>query len=201
MARNKFIIEKSRLLIGEGRDEVEFLRALTRDLGCSDESQIEDFGGKTELSSFLSLVARDERFSRLSHLLVTRDADESFDAAFSSVQHALRKNGLPTPAWPGVVASKDRLTVSVWIMPNNSRAGMLEDLILESLDRDPTMSCIRAFEECARPLTGPWNSKSRVRAWLAAKCGDVASVGIAAQRGLFDLRHAVFGDFRRLIHS
>lgn len=50
MARNKFIIEKSRLLIGEGRDEVEFLRALTRDLGCSDESQIEDFGGKTELS-------------------------------------------------------------------------------------------------------------------------------------------------------
>ena len=90
-------ITQPKLILGEGIDEVRFFKALLAHLGIVD-IQVTDYGGKTKLSDFLQTLPAVPGFTQLRSLMVTRDADASYAAAYQSVCDGLKNAGFPDPS-------------------------------------------------------------------------------------------------------
>src|SRR4029453_10963345 len=86
-------ITQTKLLIGEGQEEVRFFNAFLKHLGRRDV-QVEDYGGKDRLPSRLQALSTRPGFSRVDTLCIVRDADNSATSAFQSVYAALQKANL-----------------------------------------------------------------------------------------------------------
>ena len=120
-------------LLVEGNDQRNFFRAIINHIGISGV-QIQNFGGVTELRDFLSaLVNQDDFYETVKSVGIARDAEESAQSAFQSVQSSLRNAGLPAPARP-MESVGDSPAVNVLILPDDSRPGMLEPLLCETFD-------------------------------------------------------------------
>jgi hypothetical protein len=90
-------ITSTKLLLGEGKDEVRFFNALLVHLGIAD-IQVTDYGGKTQLKDYLKALAKTPGFVGLASLAITRDSDSDVAAAFASVNGALANIGLSVPS-------------------------------------------------------------------------------------------------------
>lgn len=193
-------ITKTRLLVGEGRDEELFFRAMLKHLGREDV-QVLSSGGKAGLFKFLGLLMSDPKWPDVESLLVVRDADFALDrsiepaarSAWRSVTDALRERGLPVPARHGVIpppeptATIPSLRVGVFILPDGLSDGMLEDLCLEAATDDPVKPCLDAYLQCVEEKRGaiPRNllPKARAHAFLASRSIPDRRVGEAAMTG------------------
>lgn len=197
---NTIVIEKPKLLIGEGKDESIFFQELLGTVGAVDV-QVLEYGGKTQLSRFLRTLPTVPGFSDLKSLGITRDGDDSARSAFESVAGSLGKAGLPIPKRPGeYVPGSPR--VGVFILPDCQRPGMLEDLCLDSIQAGPAMACVNGFFDCLRQHNHPEPnalSKARVHVWLASCSEPDRRLGEAAQRGYWPLEHPVFGMLKSFI--
>src|SRR5205814_7104961 len=115
----------------------------------------------------------------------TRDADDSAVQVFQSICVLLRNNGLPAPSAPGQIAVGPP-RVGVFILPDNLRNGMLEDLCLDTVQADGAMSCVTDFFQCVLQKAGRQPSplaKARVHAWLASQVVPDLRLGEAAEKG------------------
>lgn len=80
-------ILKPNLIICEGRDEQEFLikylnsSALSAVPGFSNDIQVIDFGGNSELARKLNILKNMENFDSLTSLLIIRDAETNAESA------------------------------------------------------------------------------------------------------------------------
>jgi hypothetical protein len=92
----RVVIRKRKLLIGEGKDEEHFFKALLQQLGL-DEIQALGIGGKDRLREKLKGLKTDKNWRHVSSIGILRDADDDPDAAFQSVCDALDAAGLPVP--------------------------------------------------------------------------------------------------------
>ena len=88
-----WLIEKPKLLLVEGIDEVRLFGALAKHIGAEDV-QIRDYRGKDNLRLFLQVLPRVPGYSELKSIGVARDADENSDNAARSVRDALGAAGL-----------------------------------------------------------------------------------------------------------
>ena len=79
---------------------------------------------------------------------IVRDAETSAESALQSIQSSLRNAGLETPDSPRKRISADP-AVTVLILPDGSRSGMLETLLCETFAGTPIDGCIDVFFECA----------------------------------------------------
>ena len=92
-------ILKSNLILCEGRDEQEFLiqylnsTALSNTPEFSNDIQVIDFGGNSELTKKLAILKNMDNFDKLTSLLIIRDAETSAESACREIQRALRENG------------------------------------------------------------------------------------------------------------
>ena len=134
-----FRIQKTRLLIVEGKDDEAFFDALVNRLGRHD-IQVAGIGGKTKLRASLKALVKDPPFQNVQSLGVIRDADLDPKSAFESVKDALKATGLPTPRKPMSVAKGPPQT-SFMILPSIERQGALEDMCLEAVAGEPVMIC------------------------------------------------------------
>ena len=76
--------------------------------------------------------------------------------------------------------------VGVFILPDNQRSGMLEDLCLGSVASDLALPCVDEFFDCVAKATNrqPGNlAKARIQAWLASHPEPDNRLGLAAQKG------------------
>lgn len=199
------ITSNAQLLV-EGNDQRNFFEALishTRHISLQD-IQIQNFGGVGELRSFLeTLAASDEFKDRVQSLGIIRDAEESAGSAFQSVQSSLRNANLPEPARPREPMDGSP-RVNVLILPDDDSPGMLETLLCQTLVSDPVNDCIDTFFECARKLPGAdirRPDKSRAHAYISIHPEPQSSVGVAAQKGYWDLDHSALADVRRFLES
>lgn len=184
---------KPRLLIGEGVEEVHFFNAWLAHLNI-DDMQVEQYGGKNGLSSYLKTLRVRPGFSALVGLGITRDADHAADRAFQSVCSMLNHAGLNVPGVPGVPAGTNP-RVSVLILPDGQNDGMLEDLCLSAIRTDPDFHCIDDFFACVQRTAGrhPGNmAKARMHAWLSSLAEPALRLGEAARRGFFTWDNPVF---------
>ena len=137
-------IFKSNLIICEGRDEQEFLikylnsGVLSTVPGFSNDIQVIDFGGNSELAQKLAVLKNMENFDKLTSLLVIRDAETNAESACQEIQHALKQNGFPIPQGPHCWEGNP-LRIGFLLFPacdDTAQNGTLEDLCLSILS-DP----------------------------------------------------------------
>lgn len=195
-------ISKPKLLIGEGNDEWSFFKALLSHLHIEDV-QVEQYGGKDNLGPFLRTLPVRPGYQELVSLGITRDADENPESAFESVSGALQRAGIAAPSQPGDVTGENP-QVSVWILPGGDTRGMLENILLESVDADPGLICVDEYLQCIHQRTQrqPQNrSKARVHAWLASQSRSYLRIGEAASKGIWPWDSSVFEPLIEFIHA
>jgi len=209
-------ITKRKLLLVEGADEVSFIGALLQMMD-SDEIQLWDAKGKDQMPKALSAVRLAPGFESVTSLGVIRDADNDAAAAFESVKTSLQKNSYPVPSAVGMHATGSGLTTSVFVLPGGEQPGMLETLAWNSVALEQLAIEVDVFlDRCATLLpadapgeqlsSGPtgWRKprnrdKARMLAFLSTMIQPLSRMGIAAERGYFDLSHVAFASLREYL--
>ena len=191
-------ITKTRLLLGEGVEDVMFFEGLLRHLG-RDDIQVCEFKGKTKLEPFLKALPTFSGFSEVISIGVTRDADYlpraksqktmAAEAAFDGIKSALKKAGLPCPKKHASPVTGDfdgrQVQTSIFVFPDGRDSGMLEDLCLKSIKDDPAINCLDEFFDCVSNRVGRSPAvkdvaKARIHAWLATQPNPELRLGQAA---------------------
>jgi hypothetical protein len=193
-------LDRPKLLIGEGKDEVQIFGALLGHLGINDVS-VEDYGGKNKLAAYLDTLRVRPGFADLQSLGVTRDADTNAMDAFTSVSNCLSQREFVSPASSGNV-EPGTPRVGIMIMPDGQTPGMLEDLCLAALQADPSMRCIEEYFECVITTKGKSPdqiAKARVHAWLAAQDPPDMRLGIAVKKGLIGWDKSSFDQLKTFL--
>ena len=203
------IREEVQLLV-EGNDERNFFEAFAKHLQLPN-IQIRTFDGKDRLREFLETLAGVTAFQTVKRVGIIRDADESADAAFQSIQTSLRNANIavrssgaefPVPNRPEQLVG-ERPALSVMILPGDGQAGMLETLLCKTFAGDDVDRCIDRFFQCAEKsgirLRRP--DKARARAYLATTPDPHFSVGVAAKRDRWDMEHDAFDGIRGFLRS
>ena len=187
------LIMHSQLLLVEGEDESNFIKAILSRLQLHEKIGIEVVGGKDKFKQMIpALVARTGFRSKVKVLGIIRDSDTNRQAAFQSIQTILKNNNLPAPKNDGEFMIVDNLSVGVYLMPFSSENGMLEDLCLKTVSNHPAMDCVEGFIQCVATLDidQPKNlAKAKSHVFLAAMPEIVSSVGVAALKGYWNLAH------------
>ena len=201
-ARDAWRIEKPKLLLVEGIDEVRLFEALAKNIGAEDV-QIRDYQGKGNLRPFLRVLPRIPGYSELESIAVTRDADDDGDNAAQSARDALGAAGFPVPNSPLESAYDGRLSVRYLIIPHGE-TGALEDVCLASVAEDPAMVCVESYFGCIErsALDGPkekWMSKAKVHAFLSSRENPALRLGEAAERGLWSFDAPAFDPLKSVL--
>ncbi|MGB9181416.1 MAG: DUF3226 domain-containing protein [Pyrinomonadaceae bacterium] len=190
-------LDKPKLLIGEGKDEVRIFGALLIHLGL-DDVKVEEYGGKDNLPYYLDALVLRPGFANLTSLGVTRDADTDALSAFTSLSNHLNNREFVTPSSSGnIEAGSPR--VGIMILPDGQRSGMLEDVCLDALQTDLSIRCVDEYFECVRATKESLPnliSKARIHAWLATQNPPDMRLGIAAQRGFIDWNSPAFNPLK-----
>jgi len=185
-------IEKPKLIIGEGREEKILFSALLKFLNL-DDIQVESYEGKDNLGKFLKTLHLIPGYQQLKSLGITRDADDSFISALTSIQNFIQKSNLNT----------NNLKIDIFIMPDHSSSGMLEDLCLASIQADE-IQCAEAFLDCISACSQrrPKNrAKAKIHAWLASQINPGQRLGEAAQSGYLNWENQAFQQLRAFIEN
>ena len=196
-------IEKPKLLLVEGIDEVRLFGALAKDIGV-EGVQIRAYQGKNNLRRFLGVLPQVPGYSDLESIAVARDADESGDSAAQSVRDALAAANFPVPNSPLESAVDGRIAVRYLIIPPNGESGALEDVCLASVAEDPAMACVDGYFDCIEQsaLDGPRTarmSKAKVHAFLSSRENPALRLGEAAERGVWRFDAPSFGALKDIL--
>ena len=180
-------IEKPKLIIGEGRDEESFFSALIKHLEI-DDIQVNSYGGKDKLKNYLKGLHLIPGFSKLRSLLITRDADNSFEDAYKSIDGSMT-----------VIKERENLKIKTFIFPDNKSSGMLEDLCLRAIDTSD-MGCIEKFFQCINREPSQF-SKAKIHGWLSTQTKPDKRLGEAAQAKYIDWNNETFNELINFIKS
>lgn len=192
-------IIRPHLLLAEGPDDEAVTRRLLRDTGLADV-QVHTYDGRNKLSEALYALPAVTGFADLEVLAVTRDADESAEAAFRSIRAALEKRRLPVPDSNGGSARAGTLTVWVTTIPPGRESGEIEDLVVDSLSNE-VRDCLDSYFTCqgtALGLQPKKPGKSRLQCWLAALDGELHR-GMRDEVDRIDVAHPAFGPLREFL--
>lgn len=184
----------SKQLIVEGKDAVNFFRALLKHLNITDV-QIQNYGGIKDLRAFLKTLSITPDFATLvTSVGIVRDAETNAESAFQSVSDAVKAANLPQPRQP-IIPTEASPQVSVLILPDatvvadEKNPQMLENLCLRTVENDPVMECIDQYFTCLEQRLDslPKNMpKARLQAFLASRLKPGLRLGEAASKGYWN---------------
>jgi hypothetical protein len=161
-------VQRAKLLLVEGRDEEEFFGALLGRLGI-DDIEVRAIEGKSRLGDRMKVLVKGPSAVPIQSVGIVQDGDNDPRAAFQSIRAALATAGLPVPDTPQRPQGNNP-RVTVMILPDGVRPGMLEDLCLAAVRSDPALACVDEFFVCLeeRASSASQNpAKARVRSFLA----------------------------------
>ena len=163
-------------LLVEGRVPEMFFREMVLACGLADAVEVRTFGdiSKDNLQTYLELLTQKAAFKeQVKRVGIIRDAEDSTaDAAFKSVQAALRGAQLFAPAAMNTLEGSP-LAVGVFVLPNCQDAGMLESLCLwavaevEAAQPNGLLPCVDDFFDC---LTKRGKMPVENSNWRVASC-------------------------------
>jgi hypothetical protein len=195
-------IKESKILVVEGKDEELFFGKIISHLRIK-RVQVLGIGGKEKIRPNLIVLCKMANFNSVDSLGIIRDADTNPSAALDSVRDALGNVNRTVPdvniTVPDhslqIVGKSPR--VSVYIMPKLDSPGMLEDLCLSSISKNPAMRCVDELFQCIKnqgiPL--PRNkSKAKVHAFLSTRKIPGLHLGEAAQKGYWHFDNPAFNE-------
>jgi hypothetical protein len=164
---------KRRLLV-EGKDDKHVVWGLCESYGMPQTFDVEDAEGVDPL---LDLVSVQLRGSGIERVGVVADADSEVASRWASIRDLLRTSGYEdVPVAPKadgtILVQEGKPVVGVWLMPDNTTTGMLEDFIASLIPAGDallsraavTIDSIPAEE---RRFSAVHRSKALVHTWLA----------------------------------
>ena len=210
-SEDKHRIDSKRLLLVEGRDEVNLFKALIkRQIGDDADIQVFDVGGKDQFPLNFSAVNKQVKTLKdFRSIGVIRDADDDAKAALESVSGALRKAGYKPPDSHGAFSNASP-SVGIFIVPDGpdgEEGGAIETLCRRSVEESDAGQCVMQYLECLaehNAMKSTNRDKSFAHAYLAAMHNPVARVGEGASQGVWDFDSPVFKeivDFIRKLQS
>lgn len=150
--------------------------------------EVSDHETEPGVSNLLSSLPVRVKQSGLERLAVVLDADDGLASRWQSLVHTLGAAGYATPKSPppsGVLcAAVDRPCVGVWIMPDNTLPGMLEDFVSDLIPNgDPLLPAvdehIDRLPDCPTRFRPRHRSKARIHSWLAVQLEPGKPLGLA----------------------
>jgi hypothetical protein len=202
------MINKNKLLLVEGKDEINFFMVLCKYLNI-DDIQIIETGGKEKLKSELPAVLLMRNFENVESIAVIQDADNSLNSAVDSIKYLLSKHNLPVPNGHTSFKTNSGMKCGIFIMPGNRESGMLENLVLDTVDghlvkieSDKYIDALKIKLTADGTLKFPKNEhKARLHAYLAGMETHVPSLGLATQKGYFNLDSGRLNDIKTFLQS
>lgn len=198
-------ITHKKLIIAEGRDAELFLVWAGRHFRPEIDFQVMNFGGITELTNFLKLLANDESYDNVETIVVARDAETDAKAAIESIQNSMKQAKIPVPEKPFEYTQDSSLKTAFMIFPGpDIPSGRLEDLCLLTVESDPLLECVDDYLECAKAKGEqiPRIHKSKLHCFLAGK-KDYAGlpIGLASREKAWNFYHSSLEPFKRIIQE
>ncbi len=196
-------IQRSKLILCEGKDEYEFFTALLKHLGRADVQPI-PVGGKHHFSPKITVLVQDPSFKQITDILIVRDADylvngAGFAATWSSVLGTLQHHKLPSPITHGQFTTSGVPRIGVFVMPDGTSDGILETLCVSAIQSEPATPCVRDFFKCLQTSNVPGHphlprnrDKAFTRVFLATRAEPDKLLGQAAQAGYWPWADAAF---------
>ncbi len=197
-------ITSEKLVIVEGKDEVEVLQALLPFIGI-DNLQVIACGGNIKFKQeFLALI-KTPGFIDVTSYGIMQDADDNVKSTFDRILYTLKKTEQPAPKTPGEFCTENGVKVGIYLFPGKNRQGVLEDMFLETLEETPVKKMADVYignlqERCphtsekGRFGISPRVAKSKVLSVLAATTDPCNKLGIAAKQGYWDFSHPAMRD-------
>ena len=198
----KFIIKKQKILLVEGKDEVQFFEALFKAKKIQNV-QIIDCGGIYKFKTDFPTLKNTSEFNKVTLLAIIQDANNKGpQRRFESICYTLKNNNLPVPDKMASLTSEEptprKPQVGIFILPDCQNKGMLETLCLSIVESKDIKKCIDDFMDCmvknldSKPKKTDKDKKlkespkARTRAYLSAMKEDTSSLGVAAQKGYWN---------------
>jgi hypothetical protein len=154
------------------------------------------------LQSFLKAFVKARRFgTQVSSLGIIRDAESNPASAFQSVCRALLNVGLNVPTQMDV-AIGHAPRVSIFILPNADKPGMLETICLEAIADRPIVKCVEEYFACVQKNVGvlPANlDKAKVHAFLSSMDRPHLTFGQSAEAGYWPFDNPVFDPLKKFL--
>ena len=198
-------IRAERLLLVEGRDEVNLFRALI--CHCfvdKPDIQVIDAGGKDKFSRNLKAIRTAALAgSTLRVIGVIRDADENARQAFESVCDSVRSVNYGPPANHSEFSSNSP-AIGIFIVPDGAEPGAIETLCRRSRQGDDTATCVDEYLKCLEERSAMCSrnvDKSFAHAYLAAMSDPVARVGEGALQGAWDFASPAFAALSQFLRQ
>ncbi len=192
-------IEKEKLLLVEGRDEVSVFGCLFGLLKISD-IQIIDCGGNVQMKNRFPALVKSPGFADVKSYAIVQDADTNFNGTLSRIQSLLKTCGQPVPVAAESFVDKNGLRVGIFILPALGAQGMLEDLYLSTLQGTAVLQCVDSCVEelnvkCpSTSVNGQFGiaqntAKVRTLGTLMATSAPHNRLGHATIDGYWDMKH------------
>lgn len=193
-------IEKNKLLLVEGKDELSVFAEILNAIG-RDDIQLIECGGNIQLKTKFPALIKSPGFFNVTSYAIVQDADNNAASALDRVQSLLRRCDQPVPTTSETYVDRDGLRVGIYILPGAGVTGMLEDLYLTTIAGTAVLECVDRFvadllERCP-PVVGRGQfavpgatAKVRALGTLMATAGPHNRLGLAAKDGYWDVTHA-----------
>lgn len=196
-------ITSSRVVVVEGHDTFQFLKALLKQLNLLNEIEIRNYGGINDLGVYLETLKSIDGFEKVNSLGIIRDAEKSAKEAFDSVCKYLKNSAFEVPARPATTA-KGTPKVSVFILPDCVNPGMLETLCLQAVKDDPVVPCVDQYFKCLQQEGWPMPdniTKARMRTFLASRKRPNLLLGQAAHEGYWPWENPIFDILKNFLRA
>ncbi len=203
---SKIELTADRLLLVEGKDEVNLLGRLVKDCLKDDgqDIQILDVGSKNNFRpNLLGIKVAAQARPTLRSVGVIRDADDNAESSFVSVCNSVRSVGYEPPA-AHATFSNDTPAIGVFIVPDGSQSGAIETLCRRSVEGEDAAQCADEYIECLKnrnALRSRNHDKTFAHAYLAAKRNPVARVGEGAQQGVWNFQSPAFAALSQFVRD
>src|SRR5437867_8459758 len=163
-------LRHQRLLLVEGKDEVNFITAIRSHLNITNV-EIRSFEGNDNLRPFLVALRNIEGFETVLYLGIIRDAEGNGNAAIESIRGALHDAGYSAPA-TALTLSAPNPRVAFLVNPFGRPDGRFDDVCAQAVRETPIMACVERYIACLKDLKAnvprrEW--KTRVHAYIAAQ--------------------------------
>jgi hypothetical protein len=186
----------SQLLLAEGDTPTHVFEAIAREIGLSATIEIRNYGGISQLATFLKIISSTAEFrENVKSLGIVRDAEDDPIGARRSVDAAIAKAKLP-----------NSVRTAVAILPDDHTLGMIETLCMRSVESTETNDCINRFFDCLEEK-GVQTPKTIIRAkhiaqvYLATRGDAQMMPGIAAYRGAWQFANPAFDELKSFLKS
>ncbi|MEX2606364.1 MAG: DUF3226 domain-containing protein [Kiritimatiellia bacterium] len=197
------------LVLCEGPEDRRVVECLLEQIGA-ENVEVEAFNGKDNLRSKLDEVKNSPEFAQgiYSKILVTRDADADWSAAWQSVRDAVEAKFdirlEDVNQWGSI---NEDTQVAAWIFPGKEQTGMIETLCLEvARDTQPEVfECLDQYAACLRSKhQADLHHKERFAIWtIAAQTFDAPrrrlSMGRILKNLTFDWSNEKFSETRAIL--